>query len=87
MLLIRYLDLQCEPGCERTVSDGTMFKRGVFLKDLSQTRVVPVKEVRAVKLKGTNICLEGIQINLLMSCEETSGVACFLRFKQNDMTK
>ena len=38
--------------------------RGANFKGPSQTRVVPVKEVRAVKLKGTNICLEGIQINL-----------------------
>ena len=37
-----------------------MSKRCVFVKDLSQTRVVAVKEVRTVKLKGTNICLESI---------------------------
>ena len=37
-----------------------MSKRCVFVKDLSQTRVVAVKVVRAVKLKGTNISLESI---------------------------
>ena len=40
-----------------------MSERSVFVKDLSQTRVVTVK-VRAVKLKGTDICRESIKIDL-----------------------
>jgi len=37
-----------------------MSKRGVFVKDLSQTTAVAVKEVRAVWLKDTDISLESI---------------------------
>jgi len=65
--------------------------RGANFKGPSQTRVVPVKEVRAVKLKGTNInfALKALKLNFLMSREETARVAraCFLRFKQNDTTE
>ena len=42
---------------------SVMSERSVFVKDLSQTRVVTVK-VRAVKLKGTDICRESIKIDL-----------------------
>ena len=36
-LLHRLLGLHCEPGCGGTVSGAAMSKRGVFVKDLSQT--------------------------------------------------
>ena len=59
-MLHRLLGLHCEPGCGGTVSGVVMSKRGVFVKDLSQTTAVAVKEVRAVWLKDTDISLESI---------------------------